>query len=85
MPSRNTSSQESDFEIIKERLSDYDEIDWELAEIQEEDGLLHVTHGVVAYPRFYYYLKGEHASYGSAMIKDFSRLIFSPLTFTITI
>ena len=76
MPSRKTAAQESDLTIIKERLSDHEEIDWAMAEKQEEEGLLHITHGVVAYPRFYYYLKGEHASYGSAMVKDFSRLTF---------
>ncbi len=76
MPAKDTAVQEEDLTVLKERLADQDRIDWETVEKQQEEGLLHITHGIVVYPRFYYFKTGEHASSGSTMGKEFSRMTF---------
>lgn len=77
MPLRNTAAPEGDLTVLRKVLAEHDEIDWEKVEKQQEEGLLHITHGVVVYPRFYYYKTGEHAPSGSTMGKEFSRMTFT--------
>ena len=76
MPSRNTAAPQGDLAVIREQLGDHENIDWEKVKAQQEEGVLHITHGVVLYPRFYYFRVGEHASSGSTMWKEYSRMSF---------
>lgn len=76
MPARVTSGDRTDLEILQERLADHPEIDWDLVAAQQEEGILHIYHGAAIYPRYYYFLGGEHASNGALMRKDFSRMTF---------
>ena len=77
LPAKNTSSPEGDLSILKGQLSEYADIDWDHAEQQLNSGIMHITHGIAVYPRFYYFLKGEHAQNGASMVKDFSRMSFT--------
>ncbi|MBQ6508710.1 MAG: hypothetical protein IJI07_04480 [Flexilinea sp.] len=76
LPSKNTSTAEGDLAILKEQLSEYD-LDWNLAEPLLKSGIMHISHGVAVYPRFYYYQKGEHSQNGALMKKEFSRMTFT--------
>ena len=75
MPAASTAVPEGDLAVLKEHLADAD-IDWEKTEHQINEGSMRISHGIVLYPRFYYYNKGEHTSYGPYEIKDYSRLVF---------
>ena len=76
IPAKITSAGESDLSILKERLADQKNIDWDLVEKQYQEGTLHISHGNAVYPRFYYYLKGEHSTRGALMEKEYSRMTF---------
>ena len=76
IPARRTSLPEGDLPYLKEKLADHTEIDWDLVEQQHADGTLNITHGIVLYPRFYYYRVGEHGYTGSLGWKEYSRLAF---------
>ena len=75
MPAKSTSGEKPDLEILKDNFVDND-INWELVEEQLNSGIMHISHGVAVYPRFYYYKTGEHSSEGALMEKDFSRMTF---------
>lgn len=77
LPAKDTSSPDGDLNLLKNRLSDRTEIDWDLVSEQIEGGVMNISHGVSLYPRFYYYQMGEHTSNGVLMTKDYSRIIFS--------
>ncbi len=77
LPSKNTSAAEGDLAVLKDQLSEYEELDWNLAEQQLNSGLMHISHGIAVYPRFYYYQKGEHSQNGALMKKEFSRMTFT--------
>lgn len=83
MPQSQTKApEEGDLAVLQERLSDHEEIDWELVKTQQKQGLLHVTHGIVLYPRFYYFRDGENVKNDLMMWKEYSRLTFSGADFT---
>ena len=77
LPSKDTSAAEGDLAVLKEQLSEYETIDWNLAEQQVNQRVMHITHGIAVYPRFYYYQKGEHSQNGALMKKEFSRMTFT--------
>ncbi|MBQ6517539.1 MAG: glycosyltransferase family 39 protein [Anaerolineaceae bacterium] len=81
MPTTITTSEEGDLAILQERLYDHDEIDWELIKAQQSQGILHITHGVVVYPRFYFFRDGENTKEDLLMWKDYSRLTFNGINF----
>ncbi len=81
MPRKQTTAPEGDLAVLQERLADHDEIDWELVRTQQEQGLLHVTHGVALYPRFYYFRDGENVKNDLLMWKEYSRLTFTGADF----
>lgn len=76
MPEKITSISDGDLSVLKERLSEHNEINWDLIEKQEQDGSLHITHGITLYPRYYYFLGGEHTPSGALMRKEYSRMTF---------
>ena len=82
MPRKETASPEGDLAVLQERLSDHEEIDWELVKAQQEQGLLHITHGAALYPRFYYFRDGENVKNDLLMWKEYSRLTFTGADFT---
>ena len=82
MPQKQTAAPEGDLTLLQERLSDHEEIDWDLVRAQQEQGVLHVTHGVALYPRFYYFRDGENVKNDLLMWKEYSRLIFTGADFT---
>ena len=82
MPQKQTTAPEGDLAVLQERLSGHEEIDWELVKTQQDQGLLHVTHGIVLYPRFYYFRDGENVKNDLLMWKEYSRLTFSGADFT---
>ena len=75
LPSKSTSDEKPDLDILKENLID-NKINWDLVEEQLNSGIMHISHGVAVYPRFYYYKTGEHSASGAMMEKDFSRMTF---------
>lgn len=75
LPSKSTSDEKPDLDILKENLID-NKINWDLVEEQLNSGIMHISHGVAVYPRFYYYKTGEHSASGAMMEKDFSRITF---------
>ena len=77
MPKTVTAAAEGDLEILKERLADRDDIDWELVEEQVSSKTMKLTRGVAVYPRYYYYRQGEHTDSGALMKKDYSRMTFT--------
>ena len=81
MPRKQTSAPEGDLTVLKERLADHEEIDWDLVKTQQEQGILHITHGVALYPRFYYFRDGENVKNDLLMWKEYSRLTFTGADF----
>ena len=81
MPRRQTKAPEGDLAVLQERLSDHGEIDWDLVRTQQQQGLLHVTHGIALYPRFYYFRDGENVKNDLLMWKEYSRLTFTGADF----
>ena len=77
LPSKNTSAPEGDLAVLKEQLREKTEIDWDTAEQQVERGIMHISHGIAVYPRFYYFKMGEHTPNGGLMKKEFSRMTFT--------
>ena len=75
LPSKSTSAEKPDLDILKENLIN-NEINWDLVEEQLNSGIMHISRGVAVYPRFYYYKTGEHSASGAMMEKDFSRMTF---------
>lgn len=82
MPQKQTAAPEGDLAVLQERLSDHEEIDWDLIRAQQEQGVLHVTHGIALYPRFYYFRDGENIKNDLLMWKEYSRLTFTGADFT---
>ena len=82
MPQRQTAVPEGDLAVLQERLSGHDEIDWDLVRAQQQQGVLHVTHGVALYPRFYYFRDGENVKNDLMMWKEYSRLTFTGTDYT---
>ncbi|MBR6089554.1 MAG: hypothetical protein IKP86_06450 [Anaerolineaceae bacterium] len=76
-PAAVTSGKSDDLTILKERFSDHAEIDWDLVSDQYEEGVLHITHGKVVFPRFYYFRTGEHSPNEATMGKEYSRMTFT--------
>ncbi len=77
LPSEITAVPEGDLSVLQERLSDREDIDWDLVSAQLENGQMFLTHGIAVYPRFYYYRGGEHASSGALMRKPYNRMTFT--------
>ena len=77
LTAQNTAASEGDLAVLKEQLREYEISDWSLAEEQLNRGVMHISHGIAVYPRFYYYQKGEHAQNGALMKKEFSRISFT--------
>ena len=77
MPYKETKGEQTDKAILRERLSGVVNVDWKLVRQQQKEGLMHITRGVVLYPRFYNFGIGEHGYYGSLGWKDYSRLAFT--------
>lgn len=77
MPYKETKGEQTDRAILRERLSGVVNVDWKLVRQQQKEGLMHITRGVVLYPRFYNFGVGEHGYYGSLGWKDYSRLAFT--------
>lgn len=76
IPSKTTAAPKGDMAVLRERLSEQSNIDWNKVGKQFEEGSLHITHGISIYPRFYYSPGGEHISTGALMKKDYSRMTF---------
>ena len=81
MPQKQTAAPQGDLAILQERLSDHEEINWDLVRAQQEQGVLHVTHGAALYPRFYYFRDGENVKNDLLMWKEYSRMIFTGADF----
>ncbi len=77
MPARNTWGGKLDRLVLRDRLSGVVNVNWKKVRKQQKQGKLHITRGVVLYPRFYYFRVGEHGYYGSLGWKDYSRLAFT--------
>ncbi len=77
MPLKQTAAPEGDLAVLQSRLADHNEIDWDLVKAQQEEGVLHITHGVAFYPRFYYFRDGENVKNDTLMWKEYSRLTFT--------
>ena len=76
MPATVTAAPEGDLAVLKERLADHSEIDWDKVEQQQADELMMIRHGIALYPRFYYFRVGEHSAFGSQSWREYSRLSF---------
>ena len=76
MPATVTAAENGDLAVLKERLAEHNEIDWDLVTEQAKNKRMMIRHGIALYPRFYYFRVGEHTYYGSQGWKDYSRLSF---------